>query len=126
MAISRVSIKGLGKSFLGGAMRSYLAVFGLFGAIAVAASAGTGGFQGPRAVVGCDVGDTDLLYIRFADAGSCRALGIVPKGKPYYNDMLAMTISAYNASKPLNVYFSTCPDDGRPAEIVRMVHGAVF
>lgn len=90
------------------------------------AEGGTGGFQGPRAIVGYDVGDTDVLYIKFSDPGACNSMALVPKGKPYYNDMLAMTISAYNSGKPLNVYLNGCPSDGRPAEIVRMVQGVVF
>lgn len=90
------------------------------------AEGGTGGFQGPRSIIGYDVGDTDVLYIKFSEPGACKAMALVPRGKPYYNDMLAMTISAYNSGKPLNVYLNGCPSDDRPAEIVRMVQGAVF
>lgn len=88
--------------------------------------AGVGGFQGPRAVAGYDVGDTGVLYIRFSESGQCNVFAMVQRSKPYYNEMLAMTISAYNAGRPLNVYINGCPDNGTAPEIVRMVQGAVF
>lgn len=101
------------------------AIYALVG-ISSIAHAGSGGFQGPRSIIGYDVGDTGVLYIKFATDGQCKALAIVQRSREYYSDMLAMTISAYNTGKPLDVYLNGCPDGATPAEIVRMVQGRVF
>ncbi len=100
----------------------------LFGAVLLLSltAAGSPGFQGLRLIAGYDVGDTSQLIIRFSSDNGCGIIAAVPREKPYYSDMVAMTISAFNSGRPLNVYLSSCPTNGVTPEIVRMVQGVVF
>ncbi|MDP5279150.1 hypothetical protein Q9Q95_09455 [Sphingomonas sp. DG1-23] len=96
------------------------AVFGLIPATAEA------GFTTASTVVGVDVGDSGVLYIRFADSTFCGSpLVYVPRTAVYYSDALAIALSALSTGKKLAVWIPAC--EGTGAQLaVRFVHGQVW
>lgn len=81
------------------------------------------GFAGPKAVVGIDAGDSGELNVRLADNTYCGSpIVFVSRAEAYYNDMVAIAMTAFVTNKPVNVYVSDCTS----RRAVRMVMGYVF
>lgn len=90
------------------------------------ASTASAGFLGNRSIIGIDVGDTNRMIIRLSGDPICQGTTFVyvNKSDAWYSDMLAMALSAFAASKPINVYIPGC--DGESARVLRMVQGVTY
>jgi hypothetical protein len=89
------------------------------------ATAGAG-FTTASTVLGVDVGNTGVVYIRFADATMCGShIVYVPRTAAYYNDAVAIAMSALSTGKKLSVWIDACPGQGYP-EAVRLANGYVW
>lgn len=102
-------------------------------AVAIAATAlmsstlvsAQGGFQGNKAIIGIDIGDSGELIIRFDSNLGCGSPYVkISRNQYYYSDMYAMALTAQASSKLLNVYVSGC--EGEYSRVARMVSGLVF
>jgi len=103
----------------------------LFMTIAAALSISSGpananGWTPASSVVGLDVGDSNRLYIRFADVTQCGThIIFIPRAAPYYADALAIALSSLSTGKKLTVWIAAC-DGANPPEAVRIVNGTVW
>lgn len=84
------------------------------------------GFVGSRSIIGIDVGDTNSLIIRLSGDPICQGTTFVrvSRSDAWYNDMLAMALSAYGSGKSINVWVSAC--EGETGRVLRMVQGTVY
>lgn len=104
-----------------------LALASLWFATAVCATeAKADGFIGTSKLLGYDVGDSAKLIFHVEASTGCSSYIIyVNRSDAWYNDMLAIVISAWNTGKPINVYVAGCEANGY-VHAVRMVQGGVF
>jgi hypothetical protein len=103
-------------------MRKFLLV-ALLAGFSQSASAS---FSQPLTIVGVDVGDSGVLYLRFAEQTPCGSyFAYVPQSAPYYESALAIAIAAYSSGKKVAVSIPTC-DGANPAEAKRLILGATF
>jgi hypothetical protein len=83
-------------------------------------------FSQPLTLTGVDVGDSGVLYLRFAEQTPCGSyFAYVPQSAPYYESALAMAIAAYSSGKKVVVLIPTCQGTN-PAEAKRLILGATF
>lgn len=84
------------------------------------------GFTTASTVVGVDVGDSGVLYIRFADPTFCGSpIVYVPRTAAYYSDALAVALSALSSGKKLAVWIPTCEGTGAQLAL-RFANGYVW
>lgn len=86
------------------------------------------GFTEPLTIRGLDVGDGGVLYIAFSSpiavCGVSRVY--ILKSAPYYQDMLAMALSAYATGQPVQVWIHDCNASSGSLPAVRMIVDSVW